>query len=208
MIHQRQLRIVESQVEEAKARGARVLCGGTRLPDLGPNFYAPTILADVNRDMLIMREETFGPVLPLVPFDSEEEAVGMANDSEFGLGASVWTRDRARGEALARRINAGTVLVNDVVCGFGISEAPHGGVKQSGIGSTHGRFGLEEMVRIKYVSSERLHGLKRVWWYRYGDRFTRHIEALLDLQFASSPIRRLRAALRSLGPHLLGKSKL
>jgi succinate-semialdehyde dehydrogenase/glutarate-semialdehyde dehydrogenase len=208
MIHQRQLCIVEAQVDDAKVRGARVLHGGTRLPELGANFYAPTILAEVTHDMLIMREETFGPVLPVAVFDSDEEAVRLANDSEFGLAASVWTRNQARGEWLARRIAAGTVLVNDVVCGFGISEAPHGGVKQSGIGSTHGRFGLEEMVRIKYLSLERLGGLKRVWWYRYGEAFTRHMESLIDLQFASSTMRRLRAALRSAGPHLLGKGKL
>ena len=106
--------------------------------------------------MRIMREETFGPVLPVMPFDSDEEAIRLANDSEYGLAASVWTRDRARGEAVARRIQAGTVMVNDVISCFGISEAPHGGVKASGSGRSHGRFGLEEMVRTKYLDSDRL----------------------------------------------------
>jgi acyl-CoA reductase-like NAD-dependent aldehyde dehydrogenase len=149
LIHERQLRSVEAQVEDAKTRGARVLAGGYRLKELGVNFYAPTILADVTHAMRIMREETFGPVLPVMAFESDEQAVALANDSEFGLGASVWTRDPSRGEALARRIQAGTVMVNDAVSCFGISEGPHGGVKASGIGRTHGRFGLEEMVRIK-----------------------------------------------------------
>ena len=86
MIHERQLRIVEAHVEDAVARGARVLAGGSRLPELGANFYKPTVLADVTHEMRIMREETFGPVLPVMAFDSDDEAVRLANDSEYGLG--------------------------------------------------------------------------------------------------------------------------
>jgi succinate-semialdehyde dehydrogenase/glutarate-semialdehyde dehydrogenase len=207
MIHQRQLQAVEQQIEDAIERGARVLNGGTRLPELGPNFFAPTVLADVTHDMRIMHEETFGPVLPIMAFDTEDEAVQLANDSEYGLAASVWTRDRACGEALARRIAAGTVMVNDAVSCFGISEAPHGGLKSSGIGRTHSRFGLEEMVRIKYVASDRLPGVKKAWWYPYGTRFAGQIENMLDLQFAGAT-RRLRAAARSSVGFLLGKGKL
>jgi acyl-CoA reductase-like NAD-dependent aldehyde dehydrogenase len=173
LIYERQLRNVESHVEDARARGARVLTGGSRLPQLGSNFYAPTVLADVTHAMHIMREETFGPVLPVMPFDTDEEAIRLANDSDYGLAASIWTRDRARGELLARRILAGTVMVNDAVACFGISEAPHGGVKASGMGRTHGRFGMEEMVRIKHVDSDRLPGMKKIWWYGYGQGFTR-----------------------------------
>jgi len=146
-----------------------------------------------------MREETFGPVLPVMAFDTEDEAVGLANDSEFGLAASVWTRDSAHGEDIARRITAGTVQVNDVVSCFGISEAPHGGMKASGTGRTHGRFGLEEMVRIKYVDVDRLPGMKKGWWYGYGGAFARQMEGFLDLQFAGGINRRLRGAFRSVG---------
>ncbi len=199
MIHERQLGIVEDQVEEARARGARVLAGGSRLPELGPNFYAPTILADVTHDMRVMREETFGPVLSVAPFTSDAEAIRLANDSEFGLAASVWTRDTRRGEAIARRINAGTVMVNDVISCFGISEAPHGGVKASGIGRAHGRFGLEEMVRVKYLDSDRLPRMKKLWWYGYGGKFTQQMEGFIDLQFARRITERLRGALKSAG---------
>jgi succinate-semialdehyde dehydrogenase/glutarate-semialdehyde dehydrogenase len=199
MIHERQLRMVEEQVEDAKAHGARVLTGGKRLSDLGPAFYAPTVLTDVTHQMRIMREETFGPVLPIMPFNTDEEAVALANDSEFGLAASIWTRDTRRGQVLARRLNAGTVQINDAVSCFGISEAPHGGVKSSGIGRTHGRFGLDEMVRIKYVATDLLPRMKKVWWYGYGRSFANQIDALVDLQFARGIGQRVRGAVGSLG---------
>jgi acyl-CoA reductase-like NAD-dependent aldehyde dehydrogenase len=206
LIHQRQLRNVESQVEDARANGARVLVGGNRLPEIGANYYAPTVLADVTHEMRIMREETFGPVLPVMPFDGDDEAVRLANDSDYGLSASVWTRERSRGDALARRIQAGTVMVNDVVSCFGISEAPHGGVKASAIGRSHGRFGLEEMVRIKYLDSDRLPGMEKIWWYGYGNAFSRQMEGLLDFQFARGLGQRLRGAVRAAGA-LKGKKR-
>lgn len=199
MIQERQLRIVEAHVEDAKARGARALVGGGRLPQMGPNFYAPTVLADVTQDMRIMREETFGPVLPVMACADDDEAVRLANDSEYGLAASVWTRDAKRGERLARRIHAGTVMVNDVISCFGISEAPHGGVKASGVGRTHGRFGLGEMVRVKYLDMDRMPGMKKVWWHGYGESFRRQMEGFLDMQFASGLGAKLRGALRAVG---------
>jgi acyl-CoA reductase-like NAD-dependent aldehyde dehydrogenase len=191
MIHERQLRIVEDHVDDAVAHGARVLVGGRQAPELGKHFYLPTVLADVTQEMRIMREETFGPVLPMMAFESDQEAVQLANDSDYGLSASVWTRDQKRGEQFARRIKAGTVMVNDVVSCFGISEAPHGGVRSSGVGHTHGRFGLEAMVRFKYLDVDRTPGLKKVWWYAYGASFTRQMEAFIDFLFARGFGRRL-----------------
>ena len=199
MIHERQLRIVEAHVEDAKTLGARVLAGGSRLRALGANFYAPTVLADVTHEMRIMREETFGPVLPIMVFDNDDEAVRLANDSEYGLAASIFTRDSDRGERMARRIHAGTVMVNDVISCFGISEAPHGGVKASGVGRTHGRFGLEEMVRVKYLDTDQMPAMKKVWWYGYGESFRRQMEGFLDMQFARGLTTRLNGALRAGG---------
>jgi succinate-semialdehyde dehydrogenase/glutarate-semialdehyde dehydrogenase len=146
-----------------------------------------------------MREETFGPVLSVAPFSADAEAIRLANDSEFGLAASIWTRDRKRGEAMARQIAAGTVMVNDVISCFGISEAPHGGFKASGIGRSHGQFGLEEMARVKYLDIDRLPRMKKLWWYGYGEKLTRQMEAFVDLQFAHRIGDRLHAALKSTG---------
>jgi succinate-semialdehyde dehydrogenase/glutarate-semialdehyde dehydrogenase len=205
MIHERQLQTVQRQVEDAITRGARLLAGGKPASHLGPNFFEPTILADVTRDMDVMREETFGPVLPVCSFKTEDEAVRLANDSEFGLAASIWTQDRKRGEALARHIQAGTVMVNDVIACFGISEAPHGGVKASGIGRTHGRYGLEEMVWPKYVDSDRLPGMKKLWWYGYGSAFQQQMSGFVELLFDQNLIKRVRGALKSAQSYLQRK---
>ena len=199
MISEQQVRVVESHVADARARSARVLVGGTRLRDLGPTFFAPTVLADVDHNMRVMREETFGPVLPIASFHDDDEAVRLANDCYYGLAASVWTRDRARGEALARQIQAGTVMVNDVLSCFSISEAPHGGVKASGLGRTHGRWGLEEMVRVKYLDSDLLPRMKKVWWFGYGSEFTLEMESFLDVIFARPLRERVKAAVRACG---------
>jgi succinate-semialdehyde dehydrogenase/glutarate-semialdehyde dehydrogenase len=164
------------------------------------------VLAGVSHEMRIMREETFGPVLPIMAFENDDEAVRLANDSEYGLAASVWTRDSRRGERLARRIHAGTVMVNDVISCFGISEAPHGGVKASGMGRTHGRFGLDEMVRVKYLDIDRMPGMKKVWWHGYGESFRRQMEGFLDMQFAQRWGARVRGAVRAAG--VIGRKQL
>jgi acyl-CoA reductase-like NAD-dependent aldehyde dehydrogenase len=202
MIHERQLRTVQAHVDDAISRGARLLAGGRPLPQLGANFFAPTILADVDHSMTVMREETFGPVLPVRSFKTEDEAIALANDSEYGLAASIFTSDRKRGEALARRIHAGTVMVNDVLACFGISEAPHGGVKASGIGRTHGRFGLEEMVWPKYVDSDRMPRMKKLWWYGYGQAFADQMSGFVDLLFQKKLIKRMQGGVKSTKSYL------
>jgi len=166
---ERQRRIVEDHVADAKARGARVLTGGETPAGEG-FFYPPTVLTDVDHDMRIMREETFGPVLPIMVVDSVEEAIRLANDSEYGLTASGWTRDPALARRLQRELWAGVVTINDCVSSYGEPTGPWGGVKASGIGRTHGRAGLREMVQVKYVSDD--HSRRpALWWFPYGADF-------------------------------------
>lgn len=200
MISEQQLQTVEAQVMEAVANGARVLTGGKRIPELGPNYYEPTVIVELQNSAVplnILDQETFGPVLPIMPFDTDEQAIKLANDSEFGLAASIWTKDRKRGETMAKRIEAGTVMVNDVITCFGISEAPHGGVKASGLGRTHGRQGLEEMVRVKYVDSDLLPRMAKVWWFGYGPEFLEQMHGFVDFLFARAAGVRISGGMES-----------
>ena len=170
MSSERQLQIVEEHVEDAVKHGARVLTGGRRKPDLAGAFYEPTVLADVTQEMLVMREETFGPVVPVMTFKTEDEAVRLANDSPFGLTASVWTRDITRGRRLAQQIEAGTVTVNEVLYTHGIAQTPWGGMKQSGLGRTHDRLGLLELVAPQHLHVNRVTHFRDLWWFGYTPR--------------------------------------
>lgn len=163
---ERQRGVVEAHLRDAVAAGARVLAGGGRGRDAGA-FHEPTVVAGVNHSMKLMREETFGPVLPLMSFKTEDDAIRLANDSPFGLTASVWTRNIKRGERVAARIEAGTVMINEVLYTHGIAQTPWGGVKLSGIGRTHGRAGLLELVHAVHVHVNRVARLHDLWWFGY-----------------------------------------
>ena len=167
MSSERQLRIVERHVNQAIDHGAVALTGGERLRDMAGPFFPPTVMTGVNHEMDVMREETFGPVLPIMTFKNDREAVRLANDSQFGLTASVWTRNIARGQELARQIDAGTVMVNEVLYTHGIAQTPWGGMKQSGLGRTHGRAGLLELVRSQHIHVNRVSFLPDLWWFNY-----------------------------------------
>ena len=141
----------ETQIADAVARGARVIAGGVRRTDLGGTFFQPTILGDVTTEMTVSREETFGPLLPIIKVRDAEEALRIANDSPLGLSGSIWTRDAARGRALARRLVVGSVCVNDVLMNYFVVEAPLGGVKSSGLGVRHGPEGLRQFCRLETI---------------------------------------------------------
>lgn len=194
MIRSQQVDRVEEQLREAVSRGARILAGGRRRTDLGPCFFEPTVVADVDHSMRIMREETFGPILALRSVADADAAVSLANDSAFGLAASIWTADSRRGRRLASQIRAGAVMINDVASYFGISEAPHGGRGASGWGRTHSRFGLLELVQVKYVDVDRLPHWPKSWWYGYNEELGAAADRFIEFLFAPEWRHRWRSA--------------
>jgi acyl-CoA reductase-like NAD-dependent aldehyde dehydrogenase len=167
MSSERQARVVEDHISDFRASGARVETGGRRYEAIGPLFFEPTVITGVTNEMRGMREETFGPTLPIAIFDTEEEAIKLANDSEFGLTASVWTADTMRGRRIAEKIEAGSVCVNEVLYTHGIGQTPWGGFKNSGRGRTHGAEGLLELVQPQHIHVNHLSLLPDAWWMPY-----------------------------------------
>jgi acyl-CoA reductase-like NAD-dependent aldehyde dehydrogenase len=150
---------VQNHVDDAVSRGARVLAGGRARPDLGPNFFEPTVLEGVTEEMILCDEETFGPVVALYPVQSDDEAIALANDTAYGLNGAVVTRDRRAGRTIALRLHAGTVNVNE---GYGPSwgstRAPMGGMGDSGLGRRHGDEGLLKYTESQTVAEQRILG--------------------------------------------------
>jgi acyl-CoA reductase-like NAD-dependent aldehyde dehydrogenase len=162
-----QLESVENHIQESKEKGAQILWGGKRIQDLPGYFLEPTVLTRVDHSMKIMKEETFGPTLPIMTFSDPEEAVALANDSSLGLTASVWTRSKKTASWMTERIEAGSVTVNDHMFSFVEPGAIWGGIKQTGKGRSHGPFGLQELVNVKFVSFDFLKKKTQIWWFPY-----------------------------------------
>ena len=173
-----QLRVVTEQVNDAITQGAKVLTGGKRIESLPGYFFEPTVLVDVNNSMRVMQEETFGPVLPIVVVADEAEAIREANRSNYGLLASVWTKDTKRGQQIAAQVEAGTVIINDVLFTHGAAETPWFGVKESGFGVTHSKHGLREFVQMKHINWDRLPMKTNPWWFPYSEKKRRNFKFL------------------------------
>ncbi|MCK8602091.1 succinic semialdehyde dehydrogenase [Desulfoferrobacter suflitae] len=157
LISRGQLDKVDAHVRDAVRKGAVILAGGRARPDLGPFFYEPTILARVTQEMRVWQEETFGPVVSVCPFGDIEEALRMANDSPFGLNASIWTRDVRQGQRLAVRMRCGTVNINGAyAAAWGSVDAPMGGMKASGIGRRHGVEGFARFTESQTIAQQNL----------------------------------------------------
>ncbi len=162
-----QLAVVEEHIADARAKGAAVPVGGGRVAGRKGYFLEPTVLTGVDHGMRCMTEETFGPTLPIMAFDTDDQAVALANDSDYGLTASVWTRDRRRAAWFAERLEAGSVTVNDHMYSFVEPRAIWGGIKQTGMGRSHGPFGLLHLVDIKYVGMDFFRKKAQTWWFPY-----------------------------------------
>jgi acyl-CoA reductase-like NAD-dependent aldehyde dehydrogenase len=176
-----QLDVVSRHVEEARAAGARVLVGGRASHQQGGRFYAPTVLADVDHSMSCMTEETFGPTVAIMRVSDADEAVRLANDSPYGLAASVFGKDVARAEQVARRIEAGAACVNDAQLNYFALELPMGGWKESGMGSRHGAPGIRKYCRQQSLLITRLAPKREIHMFPYRARTTRLIAQALKL---------------------------
>ena len=210
MVSGEQFEIVRELVDDAVANGATLECGGpVEVDGMSGRFFAPAVLTGVTHEMRIMREETFGPVVPVMTVEDEEEAIALANDSEFGLGASVWTADREKGRRIARRVEAGSVWINDHMYSHGAMQCSWGGVKSSGVGRSHSRFGFYECVNVKHVAWEPGR-LRNFWWHPYDESLGRAVHATAQLLYGRDDDK--RAALRDgagplirLGRRMLGR---
>lgn len=202
LVNRLQWEKVKAQVDEARQRGATILAGGQGREGQGEKggwWFEPTVIGGVAPDMLVQSEETFGPVVTIVAVPDEEEMIRLANASRYGLTASVWTRDDARADRLARRLHFGSVYVNDALVPSGAGEAPWGGVKESGFGKTRGPEGLREMTRVKHVAHDRFRLADAPVWYPYTREKYRLVSDLVPALFGVSPLKRVRAGLAGLG---------
>ena len=210
MVSRDQYELVSELVDDAVANGAELHCGGPAQPGGAPeaDWFAPAVLTGVTHEMRIMREEIFGPVIPVVTVGSEDEAIALANDSEFGLGASVWTTDRGRGERIARRLEAGMVWINDHMYSHGACACSWGGVKHSGIGRSHSKFGFYECVNVKLLSWDPSR-TRNFWWHPYDASLGRAMHSSAQLLYGRDDdkpgaLRRGLPAYARLGRKVLG----
>ena len=197
-----QLKTVEEHIQEAKEKSAQILWGGEKIEDLPGYFLQPTVLTGVDHSMKIMQEETFGPALPIMTFSDLEEAISLANDSVYGLTASVWTRNKKTASWLANRIETGTVMVNDHMSSAIEPAALWGGIKQTGIGRSHGIFGLQDLTNIKFVSLDFTRKKTLLWWYPYNASWKQLLEKALVL-FYHDRLKEKAKAVFSLLTHFL-----
>ncbi len=191
MTTRRQMETVRRHVQDALDRGAKVFAESA-CPEGAGNFLPAMVLTGVDHSMLLMREETFGPVVGIMKVADMDEAVSLANDSCLGLTASVWSRSRKAARRLAARLQAGVVTINDHLMSHGLPEKPWGGFKQSGIGRTHGRIGFAEMTQVQCVVDDTLPGVKKdLWWYPHGPDLYANLRGILGLLYGRGLGRRI-----------------
>ena len=187
----KQMDIIESHMKDATDRGARVLVGGRRNPNLKGYFYEPTVIVDVNHEMDLMRDETFGPIVAIQKVKDEAEALALANDSQLGLSGNVWTRDLEKGAELGARMQTGSVSVNDIAVTYGVAEAPFGGVKASGVGQVNGELGIRGYCHIHPVIVDTSKGSKGMGGYPYTLEAARGMQGFVKRVFGNRFLRKL-----------------
>jgi len=195
-----------SIVKQSQKSGDRILCGGQPLNQQEGYFFQPTVILRTASDYQEDTEELFGPLVYVTPVSSEQEAVELANRTKYGLASSVWTQNKRKGMRLASALQAGTVMINDVIVSFGMAEAGWTGIKQSAIGWVHGEKGLDEMVNIKYINYDPQNHMQKFWWFPYNQMIVRTFMAALEFLFAGSWFRKVISflpVLRRMGAYML-----
>lgn len=185
----RQIAIIEDHLDDAVAKGARIIYGGRR----NGLFFEPTIVVDVDHSMKLMRDETFGPVVPIMKVKNEAEAIALANDSDYGLSACVWGRDLVHAEEVARQIEAGSVLINDTIAHYAVSQLPFGGLKQSGTARTHGRQDVLQFTQMRAYGVGQTPFTMDVATILRQPGYYHLMSAIMHALFGVTPEQRLRA---------------
>jgi succinate-semialdehyde dehydrogenase/glutarate-semialdehyde dehydrogenase len=205
LVRRTQRTLIAGQYDDAVTRGASVAARSRFENDMQPGtepangaFFAPALLTDVPDDARALTEETFGPVLPVIRVRDEHDAIARANAASFGLSASVWSRNHRRALGVAAQLQCGSVMINDAASIAGMADVPHGGVKASGTGRTHGAQGIEECTRIKATVDDRFTGWRQPWWFGY----TPETMGDLDGFARAAHGRTIRERLRGLWPML------
>ncbi|MFA5805107.1 MAG: aldehyde dehydrogenase family protein [Melioribacteraceae bacterium] len=185
MTTEKQLETVRNHIEDALNKGANVFAQSkTPKNNQLKNFHPAVVLTNVNHDMIVMRDETFGPVVGVMKFNDYEEAIKLANDSYLGLTGSVWTKNQNRGERIAKQIKAGVVTINDHLMSHGLAETPWGGFKESGIGRTHGEMGFDEMTQPLTIVKDILPFVKKnLWWHPFNKNLYNGLKGLINLLY-------------------------
>ncbi|MDP3581792.1 MAG: aldehyde dehydrogenase family protein, partial [Ignavibacteria bacterium] len=188
MTTQKQVETVNLHVKDALDHGAKIYVQSKIPTETNSKNYLPAmVLTDVNHEMLLMKDETFGPVVGVMKFSDYKEAVRLANDSYLGLTASVWSKSNSRAENIAKRIKAGAITINDHLMSHGLAETPWGGFKQSGIGRTHGKLGFDEMTQPMVIVKDILPFVKKnLWWHPFSKKLFFGLKGLLDFLYNKS----------------------
>jgi succinate-semialdehyde dehydrogenase/glutarate-semialdehyde dehydrogenase len=189
-----QIETVNYHIEEALSKGATIEAK-SQLPENRnvKNFIPAVVLSNVDHSMLVMKEESFGPVVGVMKFKNTKEAISLANDSSMGLTGSVWSNNRKKAEKIGRQLNAGVITINDHLMTHGMPETPWGGFKESGVGYSHGEIGFEEMTQPQLIAQDLLPWLTRYpWWHPYSEKSYLGIHGIMEILYSKNIFSRLK----------------